>query len=392
MKKLILFVSLLLVLRSQAQIRILFDATKAEAAGNADWVIDADLHNLGYGSGPAVVGGGNESNAQRIPTPAQSGITGTTAETYWDGALSSWAVDCVNKGYTVETLPYNGTITYGNAGNTQDLSNYRVFIVCEPNIQFTAAEKTAILNFVNHGGGLFMVADHPIADRNNDGSNPPGIWNDLMQFNSTGNTNPFGIIFDLVDLTATYTNIANLPSDSILHGTMGNVSSVRLSGGTTMTISPTANANVKGLVYDASPASGNNGVVFASSRYGFGKIAAIGDSSPCDDGTGDTNDALFATAGYGDASYSHRNILMNATIWLATSPIIWTGLVSTDWTAGGNWLGGVVPKLTEDALIPSGTPFFPVVLNGKTGNCKNLMVYSGAVVTVQPTGILNINH
>ena len=53
-----------------AQVKILFDATKAETAGNADWVIDEDANNLGWSTGPAVLGGGNEGNAQRIPTPA----------------------------------------------------------------------------------------------------------------------------------------------------------------------------------------------------------------------------------------------------------------------------------------------------------------------------------
>lgn len=30
------------------QVKILFDATKAETANNADWIIDADAHNLGW--------------------------------------------------------------------------------------------------------------------------------------------------------------------------------------------------------------------------------------------------------------------------------------------------------------------------------------------------------
>ncbi len=169
----------------QAQsIKILFDATKAETAGNADWVIDADQHNLGYSNGPAVVGQGNESNAQIVPTPAQTGINQSTPETFWKGALSSWGIDLVKKGYSVETLPYNGTISYGNSGNAQDLSNYKVFIVCEPNIVFTSAEKSAILHFVQNGGGLFMVSDHTVSDRNNDGWDSPAIWNDLMTNNT----------------------------------------------------------------------------------------------------------------------------------------------------------------------------------------------------------------
>lgn len=34
----------------------MFDATKAESAGNADWIIDADTLNIGFSSGPASVG------------------------------------------------------------------------------------------------------------------------------------------------------------------------------------------------------------------------------------------------------------------------------------------------------------------------------------------------
>jgi hypothetical protein len=137
-------------------IKILFDATKAETAGNADWVIDEDLNNLNWNPGASL--GGSEGNAQRIPTPAQSGITASTPQSYWKGGISAWGVDCAKKGYIVESLPYDGAITYGNSSNPQDLSNYKVFILCEPNIMYTAAEKTAIINFVQNGGGLFMVS------------------------------------------------------------------------------------------------------------------------------------------------------------------------------------------------------------------------------------------
>ena len=61
------------------QVKVLFDASKAETAGNADWTIDADQHNLGFNNGPAVTGQGNESNPQRYPTPPQAGITAATA-------------------------------------------------------------------------------------------------------------------------------------------------------------------------------------------------------------------------------------------------------------------------------------------------------------------------
>jgi hypothetical protein len=43
--KIILVLGLLISVSWQAQVKVLFDATKAESAGNADWVIDADVHN-----------------------------------------------------------------------------------------------------------------------------------------------------------------------------------------------------------------------------------------------------------------------------------------------------------------------------------------------------------
>ncbi len=42
--------------------------------------------------------------------------------------------------------------------NTQDLANYKVLSLHEPNSQFSATEKkTAIVNFVKNGGGDFTL-------------------------------------------------------------------------------------------------------------------------------------------------------------------------------------------------------------------------------------------
>ena len=301
-------------------VKILFDATKAETAGNADWVIDSDLFNLGFGTGPAVAGSGNESNPQRIPTPAQSGITAATVETYWTGALSAWGVDCVKKGYTVETLPYNGVISYGNVANPEDLTHYKVFVVCEPNIVFTAAEKTALMNFVSNGGGLFMVSDHTVSDRNNDGWDSPAIWNDFFTNNGIV-SNPFGISFDLANFSETSTNIPTLPGDPLLHGPMGNVTQVKWSNGTSITINTTKNSSAKGVVYKTGSAFSSTGIMCAYATYGTGKVVALGDSSPCDDGTGDPGDVLF-NGYFTDAAGNHQRLIMNATIWLATPAVV----------------------------------------------------------------------
>jgi len=315
-KLLSLSILLTLGLISHAQVKILFDASKAESAGNADWVIDADQHNLDYT--PYAHLGGNESNAQQIPNPSQSGIHENTTESYWTGAISAWAVDAVKLGYQVETLPYNGQITYNNSSNQQDLSHYDIYVVCEPNILFSSSEKSAILHFVQNGGSLFMISDHDNSDRNGDGYDSPFIWNDLMENNNV-QSNPFGISYDYEFFTETTNNIPNLPNDPLLHGDYGNVSSVEFYGGTSLSLSPSANATVQGVVFrNAYSNTGNYGALCAYASFGSGRVVALGDSSPADDGTGDNGDNLY-DGWIEDANGNHERLIMNATIWLASN-------------------------------------------------------------------------
>ena len=275
--------------------KFLFDATHAETAGNADWVIDED------GSVP-----------QRIPTPAQSTVNGTTPETYWTGALSSWGIALAQQGYTVETLPLGTSITYGNGANAQDLSNYDVFVVDEPNKVFTAAEKTAILNFVNNGGGLFMVSDHTGSDRDGDGWDSPAIWNDLMS-NNTVQTNPFGFTIDLANFSDISSNVLTGGGSPILSGTQGNVTQIQFNNGTSTTLNPAVNPTVKGLIWKTGAAQNNNNVISLSSTFGTGRMYFVGDSSPIDDGTGAPGNTLFPDW----LNYSHKSLFMNASLWLA---------------------------------------------------------------------------
>lgn len=345
MNRIIILTLLGAVIFSKAQTKILFDATKAEMAGNGDWVIDADSHNLKANSNGTVTTGGSDSNPQRIPTPAQSGVTVNTAETYWTGALSAWAIDLVKRGYIVETLPYNGKITYGDSSNVHDLSNYKVYIIDEPNLKFTTVEANALVNFVNNGGGLFMISDHDISDRNGDGWDSPGVWNDILS-NNTVQPNPFGITFDLQNISQTSTNIANLPTDPILHGPAGTPTQIQFSNGTTMTLNKVANPSVKGLMFKTgSSASGTNNVLFATATYGLGKVCALGDSSVPDDGTGDPSDTLYN--GYtGDANGNHKPLLLNATIWLATSS---SNLNVNDWSGAASEIN-IYPNPTSDYI------------------------------------------
>ena len=295
----------------------LFDATKAEMAGNADWVIDADLHNLnvtnGNGSGTLNTGG-TDSNPQRTPTPAASGITANTPETYWTGGLSAWGVTLVKDNQSVETLPYNGAITYGSTTNAQDLSHYKVFAMVEPNVLFTASEKTALLTFVQNGGGLFLVSDHSGSDRNNDGADSVTVLNDLFTNNSV-KSNPFGVTFNKDNITPAAPSADASVTDPLTHGPAGTVTGFQYDDGASMTIDPTKNASVTSAVWTTST-HGNTNVMVAYATYGLGRVVMVGDSSPFDDGTGDPGDTLYD----GWDSGSDSRLITNASLWLAAAP------------------------------------------------------------------------
>ncbi len=310
--------------------RALFDNFHAETAGNADWVID---------------------DQQPTPVPSQAAIVPSTPRTYWLGAISSWGVDLVKRGFTVTT---NTTaITYGNGANPLDLSNFDVFIVPEPNTLFSAAEATAILAFVHDGGGLVAVSDHDGSDRNNDGFDSPKIWNALdpghllgVHWGSTGDLNN--------NITQTSSNLNPAPSDSVTHGPEGLVTALEFHNGTTLTIFPADNPTVRGEVWMIGLAqTSTTGIMAASAQYGSGRVFFAGDSSPIDDGSANPgNNSIFD--GWAEGGGADSVIFMNATQWAArrapatgdvTPPVV----TVTSPNGGEDWKAGSAHAITWSA-------------------------------------------
>jgi hypothetical protein len=293
--------------------RVLFDNTKAETAGNADWIISTSQPDpLGQNSAP-------------------------TKETDWTGAFSAWGVALQKSGgYVLNTLPSGRTITYGDSSNAQDLSKFDTFVLPEPNVKLSAAEKTAVMKFVQNGGGLFLISDHNNSDRNNDGCDSPCVINDLLTSNGVDNTDPFGFSVDLLDISTDNPRAISDSSDPVLHGPFGTVTGSILRDGTTFTLKPGDNPNVKGLLYHTG-SSGNTGAFFATSTFGSGRVAIWGDSSPADDGTGQSGNTLFN--GWDDPAGTDAALALNATAWLAGAG--GTGGTTTGGTTtGGTTTGG----------------------------------------------------
>jgi hypothetical protein len=304
MRKLALILALIVSPFAAAQQKsILFDAAHAQTAGNADWTLDED----------------SCGTAQRFPTPDQAGITSVTAETFWNGGHSAMGVELVKKGFHVESLPVGARISYGDGTNAQDLTHYNVFVIPEPNIRFTAAEVTAIRSFVQNGGGLLMIADHAGADRNNDGWEPPEIFNDLM-----GSPSVFGITYNANSADRTYGWFddhpdANYTTDTtspiIWQGAYGAPSSTKglgLFGSTSMTLSGAAKGHIWRSVATHDTSSG---VTFATSTYGSGRVAAVGDSSITEDATNGCGHTTYL--GYNDTQWDNGLLIANAVAWLA---------------------------------------------------------------------------
>ncbi|WP_405476511.1 hydrolase [Streptomyces canus] len=268
--------------------RILFDNAHAETAGNADWIVSTSQPDpLGQDSSPS-------------------------AESDWTGALSSWGVALQKTGdYSLKTA--TSALTYGGSSAT-DLSNFDTLVLPEPNTLFTTAEKTAIMTFVKNGGGLFMISDHTGADRNNDGEDAVEILNDLMTDNSVDSTDPFGFSIDSLSISSDYPSAISDSSNPVLHGSFGTVTKSLIASGTTATLKPADNSAVKGLLYRTGY-SGNTGAFFATSTFGSGRVALWGDSSPMDDGTGQSGNTLYD--GWNDSGATNAALALNATEWLA---------------------------------------------------------------------------
>lgn len=292
---LLLLGAALIAVPAQGQtLKALFDNTLNETAGNADWIVDVQ---------------------QPVPVPAQSGITPSTSESFWLGAVSAWGVELVKRGFTVHTLTTSYGITYGNGGNPYDLANYDLFVVCEPQNPFTVAEKEAIRLFVQNGGGLMMVADHNASDRDSDGWDSPEVWNDLgidtafgLHFQSAGESNN--------SFTQVSTNVSTLPGDSIIGGQAGTVTALSYHAGTSVRLLTANNPTAAGHVWMNGASHGATQIMAATARYGSGRVGAVGDSSPADDGTGQSGNTLYN--GWGEAGATDDILFLNMSLWLAS--------------------------------------------------------------------------
>ena len=238
-----IFLVMFFVVALYCEPQVLFDNGHAQTAGSANWTI-----NTGF---------------------------------------SKFAHDIENLGYFVNSV--NGPIS------SELLTDFNVLVIPEPNNPFSDFEIAAMKKFVYNGGGLFLIADHYGADRNNNGWDAVKIFNNFIKI--------FGFEFNKSSYSEHPINNKRVEC-SVMQG----VNSVGAWGGTDINILDDKRA--MGLICYSDSKGANPFVVVAT--YGKGRIAAIGDSSPIDDGTM-ADDRLYNN--YDD--FDDRQMAINLFKWCA---------------------------------------------------------------------------
>ncbi|WP_445670675.1 DUF5689 domain-containing protein [Paenibacillus sp. FSL R7-0026] len=291
----------------------------------------------------------NQNAGKKVLFDNSHGQTAGAADWVIDGGFSDFGNALANDGYYVKELRKTTPFTY------DDLKEYNVFVIAEPQIPFKTSEQAALKQYVETGGSIFFVGDHYNADRNKnrwDGSEVingyrRGAFEDPSKGMSTDERNSdamqnvtstdwlsdnFGVRFRYNALGDINANIV-VPADQAFGITEG-VSAVAMHAGSTLAITDPEKA--KGIVYlPKTNAKWNNAVdqgvyngggieegpYVAVSKLGAGKAAFIGDSSPVEDASPkylreETGTRKTTYDGFKEAD--DAVLLVNTVNWLAT--------------------------------------------------------------------------
>ena len=233
------------------------------------------------------------------------GQTAENADWVTDGAYSEMADMLKDNGFEIDDLSMKSS----TGRFTSDLlKNYEAIILAEPNNPYTEEETSLFVEFVKNGGGLFIIGDHDHSDRDKDG------WDAVSIFNSFTPAFGFKLQKDLILYEAPLSGKVNKN-----HPAMYGFRAVGVWAGGTFDIFEAPDAKVEGLVYSSISKS----PYIVVSEYGKGRVFAIGDSSPFDDGTGSertqTKKGKKLHDSYDSFNYSHPQIAYNAMCWVTGS-------------------------------------------------------------------------
>ena len=165
---------------------------------------------------------------------------------------------------------------------------------------------------------------------------------------------------------------------SAITGALSGTTSICENGSTNLTVTLTGTApwSITYNVNGANPVTINN---INSSPYSI-LVSPVGN----------TTYTLTALTDGNGCTASASNLSSNAIITVATSiTTTWTG-VSSNWFDGNNWCGGI-PTNLKDVVIPSGTPFNPVISGAQSALTRDITINNGATITISNDGTLSVS-
>lgn len=109
---------------------------------------------------PAPVLNPEEPNGMKVLFDNSHGQTAGQSDWVIDGAFSDFADALVEEGYVVQEHRSTEPLSLEN------LEDFNVLVIPEAQIPFKTPEQDAIAAFADNGGGVFFIADHYNADRN----------------------------------------------------------------------------------------------------------------------------------------------------------------------------------------------------------------------------------
>lgn len=245
------------------------------------------------------------------------------------GGFSDFADSFRHLGFRVEDLK-TGPIT------AEVLARCAIFVIGEPNSRLTDDEERALIEWVRGGGSLYLIADHAGSDRNNDGFDSVSIFNRF--------TPEFG--FTVHD--AWIKRLSPIAVPAGLDEAFANVPAVGLWGGTVFTV---AGAPARGLLdvnYKDKAGAEKTGSYLVLAEPGKGRVVALGDSSPYDDGTADSP-AFEVHDGYNLVDHGFRQLAHNTIAWLARRDVA-SARIPFDIRLG-------TPPLNTSSGVPLQVPF-----------------------------------
>ncbi|MCJ1655385.1 DNA-binding protein [Staphylococcus sp. NRL 16/872] len=256
------------------------------------------------------------NNSQTVLFDASHAQTAGAADWVMDGGFSDYADSMRQQGYSVKEIDGEANI------NEETLSNSKILVLPEANIPFKKKEQQAMIKYVKKGGNIIFIADHYNADRNLNRLDSSEVMNgyrrgayaDMTKDMTADEKNSqamqgikssdwlsdnFGIRFRynaLGDL-----NTQNIVPSSESFGITKGIRSVSMHAGSTLAITDPTKA--KGIIYTPEHLSSKQkwshavdqgiyngggvaeGPYVAIAKVGKGKAAFIGDSSLVEDST-----------------------------------------------------------------------------------------------------------